>query len=63
MAVVKYRQHLSLSFAIGTKFYFSKVLNKLNSVALVHIAAHGQAKTGELFCVPIQTDLTRETFF
>lgn len=30
----------------------AEVLNKLNSVALVHIAAHGQAKTGEIILCP-----------
>ena len=43
---------LSITPLTGENATKAEVLNKLNSVALVHIAAHGQAKTGEIILCP-----------
>ena len=43
---------LSITPLTGKNATKAQVLNKLNSVALVHIAAHGQAKTGEIILCP-----------
>lgn len=43
---------LNITPLTGKNATKAAVLNKLNSVALVHIAAHGEAKTGEIILCP-----------
>ena len=46
---------LNIKPLIGKEATKAEVLSRLNSVALVHIAAHGRAETGEIFLSPNPT--------
>ena len=46
---------LNIKPLTGKEATKAEVLSKLNSVALVHIAAHGRAETGEIFLSPNPT--------
>ena len=58
---------LNIKPLTGKEATKAEVLSRLNSVALVHIAAHGRAETGEIFLSPNPTvakkDLKQEDFF
>ena len=53
---------LGIKSLTGENATKAEVLNKLNSVALVHIAAHGQAKTGEIILCPNPDGLNKGDF-
>ena len=58
---------LNIKPLTGKEATKAEVLSRLNSVALVHIAAHGRAETGEIFLSPnpmvAKKDLKQEDFF
>ena len=39
------------------------VLRKLNSVSLIHIAAHGNAERGEIALAPLESEIPKQDYY